>query len=117
MIRRPAGCLGVNPAEPKLRQIEFLDKDVDYADGVLLADPVFQALGTACSARDRCPQRSASTNGIGADSVLECVGTQESMMQAIRSIRPGGWLHPSTSGSGERARKPFDVTAIHIEWR
>ncbi len=30
------------------------------------------------------------TNGIGADSILECVGTQESMMQAIRSIRPGG---------------------------
>src|SRR5258708_17649973 len=30
------------------------------------------------------------TKGIGADSVLECVGTQESMMQAIRSIRPGG---------------------------
>jgi threonine dehydrogenase-like Zn-dependent dehydrogenase len=30
------------------------------------------------------------TKGIGADSVLECVGTQESMMQAIRSARPGG---------------------------
>jgi threonine dehydrogenase-like Zn-dependent dehydrogenase len=30
------------------------------------------------------------TNGIGADSVLECVGTEESMMQAIRSARPGG---------------------------
>jgi threonine dehydrogenase-like Zn-dependent dehydrogenase len=30
------------------------------------------------------------TNGIGADSVLECVGTEESMMQAIRSTRPGG---------------------------
>jgi len=30
------------------------------------------------------------TNGIGADSVLECVGTQESMMQAIRSTHPGG---------------------------
>ncbi len=30
------------------------------------------------------------TNGIGADSVLECVGTQESMIQAIRSTRPGG---------------------------
>ncbi|HET6609186.1 MAG TPA: zinc-dependent alcohol dehydrogenase family protein [Rhodopila sp.] len=30
------------------------------------------------------------TNGVGADSVLECVGTQESMIQAIRSIRPGG---------------------------
>jgi threonine dehydrogenase-like Zn-dependent dehydrogenase len=30
------------------------------------------------------------TNGIGADAVLECVGTQESMMQAIRCTRPGG---------------------------
>src|SRR5439155_5510521 len=30
------------------------------------------------------------TSGIGADAVLECVGTQESMMQAIRSTRPGG---------------------------
>jgi hypothetical protein len=32
------------------------------------------------------------TNGIGTDAVLECVGTQESMMQAIRSARPGGWV-------------------------
>ena len=32
------------------------------------------------------------TNGIGADSVLECVGTQESMMQAISSTRPGGYV-------------------------
>src|SRR5204863_2725008 len=30
------------------------------------------------------------TNGVGTDSVLECVGTQESMTQAIRSTRPGG---------------------------
>src|SRR5947208_13717386 len=32
------------------------------------------------------------TQGIGADSVLECVGTQESMMQAISSTRPGGYI-------------------------
>jgi len=32
------------------------------------------------------------TKGIGADSVLECVGTQESMMQAIQSARPGGFV-------------------------
>jgi threonine dehydrogenase-like Zn-dependent dehydrogenase len=30
------------------------------------------------------------TNGIGADSVLECVGTQESLHQALQSTRPGG---------------------------
>jgi len=30
------------------------------------------------------------THGIGADAVLECVGTQESMMQAIGCTRPGG---------------------------
>src|SRR5437762_1304767 len=32
------------------------------------------------------------THGIGADSVLECVGTQESMMQAIHATRPGGYV-------------------------
>lgn len=30
------------------------------------------------------------TNGVGADSVLECVGTAQSMQQALRSTRPGG---------------------------
>jgi threonine dehydrogenase-like Zn-dependent dehydrogenase len=30
------------------------------------------------------------TGGFGAESVLECVGTQESMMQAIHCTRPGG---------------------------
>lgn len=30
------------------------------------------------------------TGGLGADSVIEAVGTQESMLQAIRSTRPGG---------------------------
>jgi len=30
------------------------------------------------------------TDGVGADSVLECVGTQESMWQAIHATRPGG---------------------------
>ncbi|MGQ0674441.1 MAG: zinc-dependent alcohol dehydrogenase family protein [Hyphomicrobium sp.] len=40
------------------------------------------------------------TREIGADSVLECVGTQESMMQAIRTTRPGG--HASFVGVPHR---------------
>lgn len=32
------------------------------------------------------------TKGIGADSVLECVGTQEAMEQALQSTRPGGFV-------------------------
>lgn len=32
------------------------------------------------------------TKGAGADAVLECVGTQQSMMQAIQSTRPGGGI-------------------------
>jgi threonine dehydrogenase-like Zn-dependent dehydrogenase len=32
------------------------------------------------------------TGGLGAHSVIEAVGTQESMMQAIRSARPGGHI-------------------------
>jgi threonine dehydrogenase-like Zn-dependent dehydrogenase len=35
-------------------------------------------------------QIKALTNGLGAHSVIEAVGTQESMMQAIGSTRPGG---------------------------
>jgi threonine dehydrogenase-like Zn-dependent dehydrogenase len=30
------------------------------------------------------------TNGVGADSVLECVGTAQSMQQALHATRPGG---------------------------
>jgi threonine dehydrogenase-like Zn-dependent dehydrogenase len=32
------------------------------------------------------------TKGIGADSVLECVGTKESMMQALQCARPGAMI-------------------------
>ena len=32
------------------------------------------------------------TKGIGVDSMRECVGTQESMRQAIRATRPGGFV-------------------------
>src|SRR4051794_911915 len=32
------------------------------------------------------------TKRIGADSVLECVGTQQSMTQALQATRPGGWV-------------------------
>jgi threonine dehydrogenase-like Zn-dependent dehydrogenase len=39
----------------------------------------------------RCDVADAQlTNGVGADSALECVGTQESMTLAIHSTRPGG---------------------------
>jgi threonine dehydrogenase-like Zn-dependent dehydrogenase len=32
------------------------------------------------------------TGGVGADSVLECVGTSEAMQQAIGATRPGGYM-------------------------
>ena len=32
------------------------------------------------------------TKGIGADLVLECVGTKESMMQALQCARPGAMI-------------------------
>jgi threonine dehydrogenase-like Zn-dependent dehydrogenase len=44
------------------------------------------------------------TDGLGADSVVEAVGTQESMMQAIRSARPGG--HVGFVGVGHGVAVP-----------
>src|SRR5713101_1334754 len=45
MIRRPTGHLRIDPTEPKLGQIEFIDKDVDQPNGIILANPVLQAFG------------------------------------------------------------------------
>jgi hypothetical protein len=43
MIRRSAGRLGLDTVEPKLGKIEFVYKDVDHPNRIVLADPVFQA--------------------------------------------------------------------------
>ena len=60
--------------------------------------PARQQLAREFGATDIVTERGADgvarikelTKGVGADAVLECVGTQESMMQAIHATRPGG---------------------------
>jgi hypothetical protein len=42
MIRRAADRLRIDPAT-KIGQIQFLNKDVDHPNGIVLADPIFQA--------------------------------------------------------------------------
>jgi threonine dehydrogenase-like Zn-dependent dehydrogenase len=57
-----------------------------------------QKLARVFGATDIVPERGEDgvkhivdmTKGLGADSVLECVGTQQSMLQAIRCTRKGG---------------------------
>ena len=61
-------------------------------------NPARQAIAKKFGATDVVEERGddgveavkALTDGFGADRVLECVGTKESMDQAIRSARPGG---------------------------
>jgi hypothetical protein len=43
MVRGPAGDLGINPVEPQIGQIEFINKYVDHTNRIVLANPVFQA--------------------------------------------------------------------------
>ena len=55
------------------------------------------------------------TAGLGAPSVIEAVGTQESMMQAIRSTRPGG--HVGFVGVTHDVQVPGDelfFSAVHL---
>jgi threonine dehydrogenase-like Zn-dependent dehydrogenase len=55
------------------------------------------------------------TNGIGADSVLECVGTQESMMQAIKCTRPGGFVsYVGVPHGVELSGEQLFFTHIHL---
>src|SRR5438132_5673044 len=43
MVRRPSRCLGIDTDEPELRQIQLVDEDVDHANRIILANPIFQA--------------------------------------------------------------------------
>jgi threonine dehydrogenase-like Zn-dependent dehydrogenase len=55
------------------------------------------------------------TNGLGAHSVIEAVGTQESMMQAIRATRPGG--HVGFVGVSHDVQLPGDelfFSEVHL---
>ncbi|ATY83586.1 IMP dehydrogenase [Kyrpidia spormannii] len=67
---------------------------------IMSRNPARQKLAREFGATDIVPDRGDEgvarikdlTDGLGAHSVLECVGTQEAMMQAIRSARPGGYV-------------------------
>jgi len=55
------------------------------------------------------------TNGLGAHSVIEAVGTQESMLQAVRSTRPGG--HVGFVGVSHGVSLPGEelfFSAVHL---
>ncbi len=55
------------------------------------------------------------TGGLGAHSVIEAVGTQESMLQAIQSARPGG--HVGFVGVAHGVELPGEVlfsSAVHL---
>ena len=61
MIPRSPGRSGSDPVKSQLSQIEFVNKDIDHLDGIVLLDPV--RLGTpetTLPAREPCPQQSAS---------------------------------------------------------
>jgi threonine dehydrogenase-like Zn-dependent dehydrogenase len=82
-----------------------------------------QALAREFGATDIVEERGADgvarikelTDGLGAHSVIEAVGTQESMMQAIRSTRPGG--HVGYVGVSHGVELPGDelfFSQIHL---
>src|SRR5438876_1402279 len=57
----------------------------------------------------------ALTDGLGAQSVIEAVGTQESMMQAIRSTRPGGHVgYVGVSHDVELPGRELFFSAVHL---
>src|ERR1700726_4088141 len=54
MIRRPSGRLWRDPVKSQRRQIEFIDKDVDHLNGIVLVNPVSKALGKQRSLTTIC---------------------------------------------------------------
>ena len=56
------------------------------------------------------------TDGLGAHSVIEAVGTQESLMQAIRATRPGGHVGYVGVFHERRAPRPTELffSGVHL---
>jgi threonine dehydrogenase-like Zn-dependent dehydrogenase len=55
------------------------------------------------------------TNGLGAHSVIEAVGTQESMLQAIRATRPGGHVgYVGVSHGVELPGEELFFSGVHL---
>ncbi|MEE2041036.1 zinc-dependent alcohol dehydrogenase family protein [Nocardiopsis sp. CT-R113] len=55
------------------------------------------------------------TEGLGAHSVIEAVGTQESMMQAVRSTRPGGYVgYVGVAHDVELPGEELFFSAVHL---
>ena len=58
---------------------------------------------------------SDNTGGLGAHCVIEAVGTQESMMQAIRATRPGGHIgYVGISHGVELPGQELFFSAVHL---
>jgi len=45
MIPRPARRLRRNPVKPQAAKIEFIDKNIDHPNRIVVTDPVFQPIG------------------------------------------------------------------------
>jgi threonine dehydrogenase-like Zn-dependent dehydrogenase len=85
--------------------------------------PTRQKLALEFGATDVVAERGAEgvdrimelTKDIGADSVLECVGTQESMMQAIHSARRGGYVsYVGVPHSVELSAEALFFSHVHL---
>ena len=86
--------------------------------------PDRQALGRAFGADTVLEERGdagveavqALFDGVGPDCVLECVGTYESMDQALRSVRPGGFVGyvGVPSGGAELPIRPMFSDNINV---
>jgi hypothetical protein len=57
MIARPSRRLGYDPLETQLTQVQFIDKNVDHPDRIVLRDIVFEIFGK----QDPCRRSSLST--------------------------------------------------------
>lgn len=82
-----------------------------------------QALASRYGATDIVEERGdagvtaikALTDGLGAHSVIEAVGTQESMMQAIRATRPGGHVgYVGVSHDVELPSEELFFSGVHL---
>ena len=123
MIRRPAGCLGSRPRQTQARPGRVpRQKHRSPEPDCPRRSSLPGIPETACSARDPCPQRSASSDPsanragiIPRESNEQCVFTQAGSIIATRSSRRDGFFPPKAAATfvapPRQLRANFDQSA------
>ena len=104
MIGRPARRRRNHPLKAQTLQIQFVDKDIDDPDGIILGHIVIETLGkqrlllAICTLNEAAHRRMESSSTMIADN-LETQGRRRTSQSSVHLPAPAGFSSDTTAGT------------------